>query len=232
MHISMVKGIQSYGYTVVMACSHVVPAYPQAGPTIEREANLDFKLSLKLCTSGNELWFGTNGFSDPIEASQCIVLKSSGRKITAKKLGDLAGSVRLNTQADALKFVRLRTSPSLWLTWSDTHILEIVSAKEARNIPNFGAKPNVELLGKHSGYAGVLSLSDFNRLRLQPPRVSKTIGGYLIRRWIFWSTGSDMKIGQIRESVGRDGKYSHRIVKSQSPPELSFGGFWVMPEFM
>jgi hypothetical protein len=139
--------------------------------------------------------------------------------------------VAINTPSDALRYVRLRTSLSLWFVWHNSRLLEIVSIKQAARLLNFGIPPDVRPDGLTSGYVGVLSTRDYQRCRFAPPVVRSARGGFTVTRWAFSYLGPRNRVELVRETVGRDGRYTCTVLISKPPPRLSSGRFWNVPFF-
>ncbi len=145
-------------------------------------------------------------------------------------LGQLRGRVRIRNVHDALRFVRLRTSPVTCLAWLNERIeVEIVKGSQRNSLPNFGIVDSwaTDWTPSLSGSLGRLSEVDFRNDHFEAVKVRQVPGGFSILRWTFsgslghesdvWGSYS---IQKVKEFVGKDGDYKRSVVKTR--PQKSY----------
>ena len=75
----------------------------------------------------------------PMEAGERIRLSDGSQSILLRQFHDLRGHVRIMNASTALRIARLLTSPETWFLWDRGEAAaEIVEAKDALMLPNFG----------------------------------------------------------------------------------------------
>jgi hypothetical protein len=150
------------------------------------------------------------------------------RSVMISSLDELKGCLRITTEAEALEFVRLRTSFLTWDAWLGVlREVEILSPDQVKRIPNYGQyrgwamRQGVEL--RPTGVMGVLRVSELlaGIPDYRPAQVSRGTDGFTVVRWLFWSkaTGANWRSGRdgprgiqrVREEIGRDGSYRRNI---------------------
>jgi hypothetical protein len=161
----------------------------------------------------------------PLEAGERIAVSSRGHTQLVRGLRQLKGLVRITDGDAALRFIRLRTSPTTWHMWHDaTAEVEIVAASRAPSLPTFGLRAVGQASAGHwdrhsSGMDGILSDEVCRAVGFGPPKVRRAAGGFTIERWIFAESGSPFhrSIQKVREFVGKDGEYQRTAIARVDP---------------
>jgi hypothetical protein len=139
-------------------------------------------------------------------------------------LQHLKNFVLITTPAQALMFVRLRTSWQTYMTMSNPFEVEMESETQHQTMPSFGLPNSQEFSG--GGGAPIdpvvpnrVLLSDraFRDGGLTPPIVTRSGANFQVVRWIYQiNPGNKHSICEVRELVGRDGTYSQFIIKHRN----------------
>jgi len=176
------------------------------------------------------------GCMRPVEAGQRL---SVGRgKIThlVTSIRDLEGYVSIENTWDALKFVRLITSPETEYMWgAGQRTMEVISTDMLVGMPKFGTDMSLHLLSPSTfnhGYGGVLDPQAFKSGHFAPARIKRVGSTYEIRRWVISTQNSNsapkVLISYIKEVVEKNGRYSQFILSKKPLPNLS-NTFWQFP---
>jgi hypothetical protein len=144
------------------------------------------------------------------------------RRILA--LGDLEGSVRIDSESEALAFARLRTSPVTGKALSAPLVYEVVERPDVDPAYLFGQSRYLEDTISKDGMHGVVEPGWLSRSGLLPTAVSRSPSGFTVRRnLVVWE--DEFRYGLVRstESVGRNGRY--RMVQKQRTEPRDIGAF-------
>lgn len=198
----------------------------------DRTINLNFSRPLQLGSERARVrfyQFDTMPGVEPVEAGQQIGVSYLGRIQLIRELNQLRGLLRITDGNEALRVVRLRTSPGTWHMWPDgPSEVEIVAASRARSLPNFGLPGFGQWLVAHwtkssSGLDGILSDEVYGAIGFGPPKVRRATGEFVIERWIYAEEGIQRRrsIQKLRESVGENGEYRRAVVASIDPRRVN-----------
>jgi len=153
---------------------------------------------------------------------------------------DLTGFVAINTENDALRYVRLWTTPPVHEVWatslSGTYEYEIMSVSASKHMPQYGGLENggdgisthraikvlgtiAQINGLEAGTDGILQDSQFGQLGFKAPDVKLDANrDFQVTRWLFINVNRDQsetgELQLVRETVKPNGDY-HRVVLKQ-----------------
>jgi len=175
------------------------------------------------------LWLATYGGSLPMEAHEKLLLNNKNHQKIIRQLNDLEGAVHIDSMTAALQYVRLRTSPSTWFTWNSSPIVEVISTKQAAELPNYGLRKHTSSTAK-SGFIGIISNEDFSRGNFSLARVSANKNGFTVIRWLLATNQRKYEVKLIKEEVGFTGTYKFSILQVKAAPSLS-ATRWQIPTF-
>lgn len=162
---------------------------------------------------------------DPSEPFQRIgAAKKEPYRIVAT-LNDLKGLVKIPNEAAALRYVRLKTSLLTWYAWPDQPSeVEIISAENAKRLPNFGLG-HIVVSQSATGMEGIVSNQAFKRGGFKPPGVVRAGDKFVITRWLLSVTYLEHQkqqrwVQQVREEVSANGGYTKTVQRQMKPPAL------------
>ncbi len=155
------------------------------------------------------------------------------KAVQIKSLRDLRGKVTINSEADALCFLRLATSPFTWELFENTTLrpieLEILwSPKSLRDIclGNDKWSRDVFETSYKNGYMAVIDITQAGELGLKAPEIKRVKNGFVVTRTLIRKTPkveNVYTIFEITEWVGKDGSV-HSLkrtpLKLKSLPEI------------
>lgn len=147
----------------------------------------------------------------PIEGFERIELLQKNKKSLVSKLNNLYNVVLISSTANALCFVRLRTSPTTWYLWPGKPTEEIVNQDNVDKLPNFGHQT---FLNKYvtSGFNGLVYDKVFVSDNFHVPTIKFLNNQYIIHRWLLVRTADHYIVEYVEEHVSREGHYSKKIL--------------------
>jgi len=237
----MVKSIQVLMY--VTLCSAVFAGVDTSTLGIdtmpEDQAPISFQVESQTpqqriylsCLNQAAKLYVTTPAAIPTEASRQIELQSGDKKLIVGDLDQLAGFVHITSPAQALEFVRLRTSPATWLHWprSRYRFIEITDQEHPWR-EDYGAKTDIFtkslIEDNRSGDFGILSRDAFRIGKFSHPIVERKGKNYIIERWVL----SGPTVFKIRETVGLSGEYTRRSTLKLNAPDIP-GTQWRLPTY-
>ena len=159
------------------------------------------------CRSGVRLGQRTVGTSDPAQYE--AVLFDGRRVLTVSKLADLAGWMHISTADQALRFVRLATSPYIPLSTGRKRLeLEAMPFAIFERATGYGqtedAGPGPFV---RDGFCAQLSNRTSRRLLRRLPSVRRTPAGFVIRRILVSFSQHPPAPFLVTEMVVTDGSY-------------------------
>lgn len=150
-----------------------------------------------------------------------IRLTDHDRSFTLSSLSGLRGFVKISNEAEALRFVRLRTSRCYCYEWPGADCpQEIVSFSQAASTAFADTGCPEAHTGLESGRYGLVADRAYRLGHFGPPKVRGVPGGFEIERWVclYWNLTGEVQLWQ--EFVGFDGAYRSKALKSFQPPAL------------
>jgi len=149
-----------------------------------------------------------------------VGLVEQGKARPVKQISELHGRVRITSNAGALDFVRLLTSPVTRLgsgTW-----MEVMPSNKYKGQLSFGWAeylPDSYL----DGVYGAVSGTWMEKHRISEARVHRKGNQWVVERWIAddsWDSKVNPKeLVLIQELVGKDGSYTRREVRHKALPK-------------
>ena len=165
-----------------------------------------------------------------------------GSRKLVQYISDLRGFVRIESLAEALRYVRVQTSPYLNGLWDAGDVnkaaFEIVDRANLEQALHFGyvtqyaalANDEIENSKQPSGFYGVLSSKDFKTYGFTQPQVRQVESAFEIKRWLIQFRTRHTVTGKyrnfhldndyvpdevqfVKEIVTKDGDYRRTIVK-------------------
>jgi len=188
------------------------------------------KLLLSALNQGTKLYVTTPA-GIPTEASRQIEVQYGKKTRIAGDLDQLAGFVHITSAAQALEFVRFRTSPATWLNWPRSRYRFVeVTDQEHPWRDDYGAKIDIStkslIEDNRSGDFGILSPDAFRVGKFSHPTVHRKGKNYIIDRWVL----QESTVYKIRETVGPLGEYTRRSTQQLSAPNIP-GTQWRLPTY-
>jgi hypothetical protein len=159
-------------------------------------------------------------YPEEYEWIQAIRLTNKGHITRLQSLQDLKGLVHIRNCKDALVYARLRTAPNTWNLIGGE--MEIVTRRQAAQLPTFGLKGNSVSMDPKSnssptgfspvpGLGGVIPSKVYRYGGFAPAHVKVISGGFSITRWVFSDVPVGTDVEKIREIVTPAGNY-HRTM--------------------
>jgi len=174
----------------------------------------------------------------PMEPFQKLTLIENGEVRLISSLTQLRGKVRIDTAEDALRFVRLGTSPRTFYMLRSPRAWEVLPISKYRAQWVFSdplwngmiasnSYENPIVTGRYpyyqSGFYGVVGNGWWKRSGLSAPITTPTATGWRIRRTLVRqgaSSDAPPKFFDATENVGRDGSYTLSLMPRNIPPVL------------
>lgn len=191
------------------------------------------QLDVVFLKTNYSLWIAGKGLPvSPLQAYEQVLLNTPSSEKIVNRLEDLEGAVYISNSAAALRYVRLRTSPSTWFMWSTPFCLEFTDAKQYLQLPNYGMNTYTSTRSRESrdGYMGRLSDTAFRSGNFSTANVRVVKGGFVITRWLLSGLRNRLQVQLVKEEVGFTGSYRCTIVQTKEPPNLP-GTHWQIPTF-
>jgi|GEM_PF-4747820 len=174
-----------------------------------------------LTTAIDPEWMG-------VPTSYILVYENCKKRKRIKNLIDLKGFVRVDTSVAALNYVRLSTSPLLPRI-SNELLYEVIARSKVDSEFLFGspfAKTAPEFFD--NGAYGIVPIKGSQRANVPEPVVRWTGHNWEIRQLgILFESMSHYRFVNILESVGKDGRYSQRLLKVSPGSDLKSIRFWL-----
>ncbi|HLK13292.1 MAG TPA: hypothetical protein VKT78_00680 [Fimbriimonadaceae bacterium] len=195
-------------------------------PSMYAEPGQD--LRLRCLNPGVRLVLYISSEGDPQMLGIQLLQGSNSIPKTVSSMADMRGYVTIRTAADALDFVRLRTSLATWdLSWAVDVEAEVTSATLSRRAANYGIKPD-RPFPNSPGWLGVLPDRLLVRSRIAPAHVVKATDGFVVTRTLLTGDHGDDHLVTVEELVGADGAYRRRVLKT-APARLNGEFHWFFP---
>ena len=193
--------------------------------------DLDQPVKLSSLSPGWTLVVGDGEeISIPAEALELLIaVHATGNMRLIRSPSDFMGVVQITTDAQALEYVRLVTSPETSYLFDERDFLPSALV-QVRGFPA-GAIEVAPTDGDELGY-GQIPRAKFVELGLHTPTVVRSAQGFLVRRCLAWDDNPDMRGGstvyEVEEFVGREGQYLllSKIVAA-AKVRIRFRAFWV-----
>jgi len=185
---------------------------------------------------GKRLGIGWGTLGDPISAFEGFYLEDKRGLTRVRGPGDLVGQVRINTADNALRYVRLFTSPATVKTFGLPVWLEVVPASEVDTDFVYGRTSRLYVAGyvadlrrlanmkDHVREYAVVSDREWRSFGLGLPSVTKIGAVFTVTRGLVriteespWGTGI---VQQVAETVSSDGRISRRVLSKRKVPGL------------
>jgi len=165
------------------------------------------------CNHGGQLavskWH-TNGIP-PVDLSELQLRFPTGKAKVISSLNQLKGIVTVSSSAEALRFVRLRTSlyTAQALPSEETR-LEIVSEKQIDDDLTFGYWEAIHRYQNvPEGFFGLVKAEPCTRITERYPKIIRTGDRFVVTRLVALFKGAEKGVPEeIVESVGKDGSYA------------------------
>jgi len=187
---------------------------PQVGIHGVRElAGLPLRKGIKLAlTNGDGVLDHRVSFSNLVYRD-----RGSGWHIVGT-ISDLSGKVRIKSAADAIQFVRIRTSPTTMRLWQDGYKQELICENSISSDLLLGV--TIKEQGSGIQFPGIVRTPKLCAITRTYPRTSKTAKGFEVTRLILEAQRpGDMTLFEETEAVGLAGEYRLvRKVRIQSGP--------------
>ncbi len=166
--------------------------------------------------------------SKVLSSRHYLQVNNDGERTRMGSLEQLENLVNIRNDENALKIVRLKTSPALIQAWKPHPIeLEVISKKDISTLPSFDVGEyskvisNLADVNRPSGGMGVLSPEAFQSGEFTLPTVRANAKEFHIKRWILTEDVSgQLKIQYIEEVLTRSGKYKRTILINRLAPKL------------
>ena len=203
------------------------------------------KPGVKLSVSKRDYSIATRLFHSSDNDAEMITVHASyafSRRTQVKHLSGLKGFVKISSSNEALRFVRLQTSPYLIGLWdtdnANKSIFEVVDHAKLDHILDYGyvtqygkiPRNYLNDLSISSGYYGVVSSKAFVNQGFTQPEVRQVGSVFEIKRWLIqFRTRIPRSLGNrkveldnnyvadelqfVKETVTEDGDYNRTILR-------------------
>ena len=158
----------------------------------------------------------------PLEAGLRLVLAHPSRAPKEiRELPNLAGAVRIESQVDALQFVRLATGPKTFAAFSGSHIIEVLLRESLSKEFVWGDNELLrELMAVENGTYGILDRASFKEAAFFTPVITLKDSEYTISRCVATVDRDAVAFWRLVERVTLRGGYKVVLKREFRPKKL------------